>query len=360
MLRFFGGVTAGLAVTVLACTKERTPLPLQPARTAAVTALTLEGPGAIPPGTTARFSVTIRLSDGTTEDATDRAAWSSSDPSVLTVTAGLATAHAIGDARVSASLSGRGSIRDVIVVPPGTYRLTGIVSESDTPAGALADALVEVAAGSGAGLTARTGADGRYRLYGVSGDVQLRVSKNGYQTQEVRVVVTDHLSQDVELRLMAPRSDVTGTYMLTITAASSCRDTLPEDIRIRRYTAELVQDGAHVDARLRGATFAVSGLGRGDRFRGRVDPSGVSFTLRPYLYKYYGYEQYPDIAELLPAGAGYVVLDGSAVVRGSRALLSGTLTGSYQYFRHDPAWGALPVADCDGGHEFVLSRVGGS
>ena len=60
----------------------------------------------------------------------------------------------------------------------GTYRLSGIVM--DDGAG-VSDAEVSVLSGAGAGLTART-VDGVYKLYGVAGDSEIRVRKEGYQS----------------------------------------------------------------------------------------------------------------------------------------------------------------------------------
>ncbi|MBA2301056.1 MAG: carboxypeptidase regulatory-like domain-containing protein [Acidobacteria bacterium] len=222
----------------------------------------------------------------------------------------------------------------------------------------LADALVEVTAGSGAGLFARTGLEGRYRLYGVAGDTQVRVTKEGFQPRVQSVTVSDHQAQDFDLSLVRPREDLSEVYALTIIAAGSCRDALPEEIRTRSYTAHLTQDGPFVEARLSGAMFAVSRAGRGDHFRGRFEQDGVSFSLSPHIYKYYGYEQYPDVAEKLLSGAGYFVLDGLVVVTGTHARLSGTLSGSFRFFKFDPAWGGSTTSECAGGHEFVLSRVG--
>jgi hypothetical protein len=299
------------------------------------------------------------MSDGTSQDATTRAIWFSSSPSVLSIDeSGVATAHERGDTRISATFANRVSTKEVVVVPAGSYRLTGLIMESNSPVAPLVDALVEVVAGTGAGLSTRTFADGRYRLYGVGGDIRLRVIKDGYQPRDLQVSVTDHATQDIELALVNLRQDFSGTYTMTITAAAACRDELPEAIMARTYAAELTQNGALVEARLSGASFHLSHSGRGDNFRGRVQPDGLAIWLTPHAYKYYGYASYPDIAEKLPEGR-YFAVEGSLVLRGSRAQLSGALTGTFKLFTYDPAWGGRPTIDCDGDHEVVLSRIGG-
>jgi len=352
------GIALALAGSLAACDSGHVPIsPLRPSTTPTITNLEIEGPETVPPAGTARFIARVRMSDGATRDVTNETTWHSSTPSVLSIDAtGLAAGHERGETHLAASFSTRQSTRDVIVVPAGTYRLAGMVTESGASDAVLADALVEVTAGSGAGLSTRTGADGRYRLYGVAGDTQVRVTKEGFLPRALNVAVSDHQTQDFDLSLLRPRQDVSGAYTLTITAAGGCREALPEELRTRTYTAHVTQHGPLVEARLSGASFAVSPAGRGDRFRGRVEPDGVSFSLSPHIYKYYGYAQYPDLAEKLPAGTGYFVLDGSVLVKGIPARLSGTLVGSFRFFKFDPAWGGSTTAECYGDHEFVLAR----
>ena len=58
----------------------------------------------------------------------------------------------------------RGS-SSVIVVPTGTYRLTGKVLESGLP---VQGALVKITSGQGSGLSRSTGFAGDYQFYGVA------------------------------------------------------------------------------------------------------------------------------------------------------------------------------------------------
>lgn len=357
----YSGIALALAAGLAACDSPRArSLPLRPGPILAFTGLEIVGPGSVSPGGTVAFAATARLADGSSKDVTADGFWHSSAASVLSIGAGgHAVAHQNGETRLSVNYANLLASRDVVVVPAGTYRLAGIVIEAGTSDAALADALVQVIIGSGAGLSTTTGQDGRYRLYGVAGDTEVQVTKEGYLARAVRVVVADHVTQDFDLSLQQPREDFSGAYTLTVTAANSCRDRLPEAIRSRSYTAALTQNGPHVDVRLSGAHFAVTSGGRGDHFRGRVDPGGLSFSLNAHSYQYYGYAQYPDIVEKLADGSGYVAVDGSVVVRGTRARLAGILDGSYQFFKWDPAWGGTVTAECRGGHEFVLSRIGG-
>lgn len=296
---------------------------------------------------------------GAVRDVTREVSWRFAPPGLLSITeSGLATAaEDSGGVDVTAAYDSRISSTHVIVVPAGTYRVAGIVSESGPPSAPLPDALVEVISGIGAGLSARTTIEGRYRLYGVSGDADVRVTKPGFQPRIVHLTVSSHLMQDVEIDPETPRQNIAGVYRLEIAAAAACSHVLREDLRTRTYMAEIIQSGPLVEARLSGATFSRNSAGSGDRFRGRVGPDGVSFNLAAHAYSYYSYARYPDVLERLP-GVGFLVVDGAATLTGLPSRLSGVLTGAYQYFEWDPAWGGVPKDECRGDHSFVLTRTG--
>ena len=94
----------------------------------------------------------------------------------------------------------------MIVLPAGTFRLSGIVVESNTPAAVLSGARVEVTDGPRAGLSATTLSNGSYRLYGLSGDTQMRVTRNGFQPLVLNVPVSGHQTQNFDLSPVRPRS----------------------------------------------------------------------------------------------------------------------------------------------------------
>jgi hypothetical protein len=350
----------GLVVALAACTESSRPSPTAPRPTGVISgiaSLTLEGPASIAPGTTARYTVTAVDADGRSADVTAEAAWATSSPEIVSIVSpGMLAAQARGDARVNVHFRNAGSQKDVVVVPDGTYRLTGRVTEAETSAVPVDAVQVEAMSDAGERLTTSTGDDGRYRLYGVAGLVRLRFSKSGYRTGDKELMVGAHETSDIELALERSRAEVAGTYLLTITAASSCQDKFSDDLRSRRYTATVTQAGPVVEARLTGASFAVSPAGRGDNFKGRVNPDGLSFHLASHAYRYYSYAQYPDIAERVNP-SGFIVIDGTARVNGSGSRFSGPLQGAYQFFSWDPAWGGTATIECKGNHEFVLERI---
>ena len=106
----------------------------------------------------------------------------------LHFSAGLATGHDRGEAAVFASFGGRSSGKTVLVLPAGTFMLSGGVFDQGEPAPGVRIAVV---AGPAAGLETVTDSGG-YRLYGVSGEVDVRATKPGYLDQTKRVTVTSN------------------------------------------------------------------------------------------------------------------------------------------------------------------------
>jgi hypothetical protein len=348
------GLAFAFAWGALGCDKH--PSPVQPSASD-VKSVTIEGPISVAPGQTAKFYATAHLSGGALRDVTDEAIWQSSFGSVLTVErGGRATAHQRGETELTAMYQALPATRQIVVLEDGTYRLAGIVSEPKPVGLPVADARVEVTGGAGAGqLSTTTAPDGRYALFGVAGPTELRVTKDGYQPTVIRVTVAEHLTQDIELPLVRPRSDLSGLYTLTVKAANLCAQSLPRDVRSRTYSARVRQSGPDLEVELSGAQFVVLSSGQGDGFRGRVDPGQVTFTVNSYFTYYYWYYSIPDVVEKLPSG---FFTFGGTVVTGTQPPLSGKLSGSFQWFTQYPNHAAVPASACQGDHQFTLARIG--
>jgi len=69
-------------------------------------------------GQTQQFTATAVYSDGSTQDVTGQAAWSSSDPAVATVAAGLATGVGAGSATIQAAYEGKDGQATLTVTEP--------------------------------------------------------------------------------------------------------------------------------------------------------------------------------------------------------------------------------------------------
>ncbi len=361
-----GFVAAGiLSALFVACGKGPTsPGTVRPESTANPQPLRVEivGPRAVAPGETAQFSMMLRLTDGSSRDVTNETNWQSRTPQVLSVGSnGTVSGLQLGDGSVSGFYRAEGALnalKEVIVVPAGTFRLTGIVNEAEGTPIPVPGARVDVTASGGNSLSTTTGADGQYRLYGVAGDAELRVTKNGYEVNTRQVSVQDHGIQNFELRITSARIDVSGTYTLLLTAADTCRGRLPDEALRRTYTASIVQEGARLEVRLAGGTFVNNRTGRGSSFTGRVEPTILAFTLnlQPY-YNYYPYipDYYPDIVEQLTDG--YLVVSGTVTAQASAQRISGPLVGSMAVWPRDPRSAQSPNASCvSSSHQFVLTR----
>lgn len=195
---------------------------------------------AVAPQQTTEVQAFLVTPDGARQDVTARVTWTTSDSAVLSVSSGgRVTGGAMGEATLRAMLDDLTASITVIVVPAGTFRLAGIVRApgSTSP---LWGAQVQLITASGDVLTAGTAGPG-FRFYGVAGRARLRVSRRAFRLYEAEIDINDHLTHDVSLSPI----DLSGTYTLTLAASSRCGLEFPEDVRIRKYTANIAQvDGS--------------------------------------------------------------------------------------------------------------------
>ena len=313
---------AGLAASLVACDS-----PASPDTSPYPVTLQLSGPGTVPPGATAQFTVRGVYADGSQSDLTNQASWRTGRSTVLTINAaGVATGHALGETSVTVSFTGRVATKsDVIVAPAGTYRLSGNVRDGGVP---VVDAEVVVISGPAQGLSTRSA--GNYKLYGVVGDSEIRVTKGGYDEAVKRINVSAHQVLDFDLTLINPRDTVAGTYTLSITAAPECASKLPAAFLSRTYKAVITQDGPRLTVKLEGATFFKTGGQSFDHFSGTVEPTRVTFQMQEG-FDYYGFlYEFPDLFE--EVSQSLLAIGGSAVTTASSGGRSGTLNGSFAIY----------------------------
>ena len=319
------GTLAALGILLVAASCDKSPTgppPLLP--TTGVVRLELEAPAEIPPGESVQLTANGVKSNGSVENLTSRALWTTPSSSVLQLSSsGLATGKSRGEAFVTVRHGGLAAGARILVLPHGTFRLSGTIREG---ADAVPGASVSVISGVGEGLTATTDLGGNYALYGISGTVRIQIRREGYLESIHQVSAVAHRTLDFEMVPERPRSDYRGTYRLTITAAPRCTS-LPESAKKRQYTADVAQDGARLTVTLRGADFTLVN-GRGNSFAGTVDIVGtVRFTIgEVYLYYDYYVASLFDIAERVDT---YLVLTAGIVsAQGTPTLVSGKLNGS--------------------------------
>lgn len=323
-----------IVVALSACTEPASKVPAGPTGPDTVS-VTIDGPSTIAPGQSAQLKAVLRLSDGSTKIAVaPNVTWRSSNTVLTVSTAGVATAKPFnGEAVITADVtrlttnSVRTASREVVVLPDGTFRLVGTVTDAEFPTIPVTGARVQLASGS---PTTTTDFAGGYKLYGVPPNADIRITADGYVAQTQSVQLTTNSTRNFQLALPGPRGNFTGLYRLAIDVTGSCGSpVLSADLQHRRYDATLTQTGPNVDVTLTEPIFRMNGTARGNHFTGQAGVAGVNFTIDPfysYYYPYYGPSSYPNVAERLANGT-ILVIEGRANTTGSAAGLSGVLNG---------------------------------
>ena len=303
----------------------------------------ITGPDTIAPGESVQFKATGYFQDGSSRDVTQEVSWSH-DARTLAGSAisGFYTGRERGDGTVGVDVTVPVFInarKPVLVLPTGTFRLTGRVVEAGT-AGPVSGATVAIDGDSE--LVTTSGINGSFRLYGVTGSVDLRVALPGYAADTRRLVVDGHQSVELLLKLLKPRPDVNGVFTMTVTADPGCVSSaegypatagaLPESLRVRTYVAEMAQTGNLMKLQLSGYAPA-SGFRQDMPLNARLDLDRAVFGLGSFL----GYRaedtSTPGIVEAL-SPSSFVIVDG--VITMSIDTLSGTLRGAVMWFDKDP------------------------
>ena len=296
---------------------------------ATVQRIELAAPASIAPGASVQLTASAVRSDNSVENVSDRAQWRSSAPNVIEISpAGIARGIARGETFISVYYQSRSASTSTFVLPAGTFRLRGTVTDTGIPV-----ANVSVAVIDGEDLTATTNADGVYQLYGVRDRVRLQATGSGYLTELQEVDVADHRTFDFEMRMDRPRTDVRGRYRLTIdknpSGGSGCTGTDPKLPDTRSYDATVDQDGPRLTVTLSGADFIVT-RGRGNTFSGAIDGSGrVTFVLGDQDL-YYWEDRVQDLVERI-SETQVLVITGKVTADLSGSRISGTLAGFFLF-----------------------------
>ena len=324
-----GAVAVAIAISLAGCGDDT---PVGPSNE--VLRVEINGPASIAPGQTASFSVIEYLSNGTSR-ALSTATWSSSNPSLVQITSsGVATAQPrTGETTISVKTT-RTAGKDVLVLPAGTFRLVGTVTDAEQTSVTIPDAQVEV---MGGGPTVTTNAVGGFRLYGVPADAGIRVTRDGYRPVEEHVQLTSHATRNFRMAVDSTARNLAGHYTLVVEAGTNCGSpALANDLRRRSYDAIIVQDGAKLEVRLTEPRFVSSEFFPGDRFSGAVTPAGANFTVN---WDYYSATT--ELSERLPDGSMLLISGGATTTRTSSGL-TGVFSG---YVAHVSA-GSVFIGGC--------------
>ncbi len=339
----------GLALLALLATAACGDSPTSATSLPASPVLTITGPASIAPGATAHYSAVVRAADGATSDVTAVADWFSARPgSVVDVgPGGVARGMSRGRSRILARHGTTIQSLNVVVTEDGTFELSGLVTDGETGQ-PLPDAVVEVEEGIGAGEHMTTDGRGAYALYGVAGDVRVRISAAGRTSRIVEIGVTDSTIRDVALTPIPPIADLSGHWMLTVSAPpGSCGLALPDPARTRQFLVSIEQTGSQLVLRPSGPTVAVAA-----KLKGRVFGSTVTTRIDYSDDDDFGDPSYQLLDQLEPGGLLGVWGVVEAVLDGHE--IAGTLDGGFHYYQH--GFGVSPVSFCNGRSALTLRR----
>jgi Carboxypeptidase regulatory-like domain len=243
-----------------------------------VTAVRVAGSSRVAPGETAYYTATATYSDGSSKDVTAIVSWNPPGDRtwfpIYFTSAGVALGANRGETDISAGLDGKFGSLHVLVLESGTFKLSGVVAESSGRL--VSNVAIDVVAGRGTGLRATTDSQGRYALYGVVGQIQLRVSAEGFtpQTHDL-VVATDETATPFALEPKDPPVDISGTWTMTLTPSPRCAAALSDLARGRTYQIQFVQQGTGLKLAITSPTLKVFNAGEN---YGTVFGSQVQFT----------------------------------------------------------------------------------
>ncbi|HXG72559.1 MAG TPA: hypothetical protein VNJ04_18300 [Gemmatimonadaceae bacterium] len=332
-------------------------LPPGPAAPVQTVRLSIVAPSEIEPGESVQLTANAIKSDGSVENVSSQARWSPTNSPILQVSpTGLATGTGRGQETVIASFANRSVGARVLVLPRGTFAVTGNIKESGFGVPLV---LVTVITGIGTGLTTLTNVNGYYELYGVSGPVQIQLKKEGYVNTLRQVDVAAHGTRDFDIPIEGTRKNYAGIYTLTIAMNEPCRftfGTLPDAAKRRVYTATVSQDAGRLTVLLTDADFIVTN-GLGNRFFALVDPldrvtAQIGNAEEDFYFGYFGRF---DIVERLSPTA--LTVQGAVTARGTPQSISGTLQGSIATSKRPTAPFLPSAATCNSDtHGFEMVR----
>jgi hypothetical protein len=213
------------------------------------------------------------------KDVTANATWYPSDngkaPPASFTSPGVVQAANAGEIDLFANYGNKNGSLHLLVVPDGTYKLSGTVLESSGRA--VGGVGIDVLAGTGTGLHAITNMSGIYALYGVAGTVRVRASDDGFAPQTRDVIVTSDASADpFTLTPLETPADMSGAWTMTLTPSAGCSAGYPDIARGRSYQVTFTQQGTGLKLNVSGPTLKV--YNQGEDY-GTVFGSQLQFVL---------------------------------------------------------------------------------
>jgi hypothetical protein len=304
-------------------------LPVPSPATVPTGSLQVDGPAAIEPGGSARFTATFIGDDGARRDVTREAQWSLSGFGIVMAEPGVAIAEDVGFVRVFVSFGAAYTQRELSARPAGTFVVQGRVS----PLIVATRARVDVLDGAAAGRSVTTDAFGHYVLVGVAGPMRMRVSMLGQATEERSLVVAEDLEVDFSLSAR-PTRDPVGRWLLTVNASAECDPSFGS-------ASTVVEIATHAAPSSLTYSLTVPGAASLPAFRAMVQHSVFSAAL------YLGDPNWDDVVIGVPLGESAEVW-GTALGEIGETRISGTIEGVFTDRRTEP------FMTCHGAHRLEM------
>jgi len=217
-LRFAGASVLAIVLTGCGSDGPRNPIAPQPPAPSGATVASISVTAAPTGDTTFQMTATARMSDGTSDNITTRAAWTSSDTSIATVTsAGVVTVVRTGPFDVRASYQGvSGSLH--LDGKAKALAISGVVRAAAPDAKPVAGASVRLLDATGTMTT--TDDRGAFMFAQMpAGRHLVEITKDGYQVWESEIIIADRDAQlTVDLYPTPPQNDAGAT------ATARCND----------------------------------------------------------------------------------------------------------------------------------------
>ena len=122
---------ASLGILLVAASCDKSPTSSLP-RPNILARLELQAPGEIPPGASVQLTADAVKPDGSVENVSSQAVWTPQTSDILQISpSGLATGKTRGEEFATARYAGLSASARILVLPPGTFRLSGIIKEED-------------------------------------------------------------------------------------------------------------------------------------------------------------------------------------------------------------------------------------
>jgi len=249
--------------------------------------------GALTVGMTTQFTATATLSNGSTQNVTSTAAWSSSNPAVATVTSGGAvTGVSVGDAVITATYSGISGNAPVSLTRSTPIVVSGVVTDGFS-GGILPNILVHAVDSANVTKEVRTDASGSYAVGELAaGTLTVSFSGSSYITVTKTITALADARVDATLQRSGPFS---GPAVLTVhTSLEVPSLTCQPSARGYefRLPGMLTVDAEHVTwtmvSRSKFATPLTMKLIRsGERLAGQIGGEGNFFKNPTDQYDYY-------------------------------------------------------------------------